>query len=51
MTDSDLLDFGVADGEAAECVAGVHLAALQRHHDVTVLLAVLRRPVLITLSL
>lgn len=46
-----LFDLGVSYKEAPQCVAGVHFGALQRHHDVAVLLAVLRRPVLVTFPL
>lgn len=46
-----LFDLGVSYKEPPQCVAGVHFGALQGHHDVAVLLAVLRRPVLVTFPL
>lgn len=46
-----LFHLGVPDGEAAHGVAGVDVCALQRDDDVAVLLAVLRRPVLIAFPL
>lgn len=46
-----LFDLGVPDEETPQGVAGVHFGAFQRHHDVAVLLAVLRGPVLVTLPL
>lgn len=46
-----LFNLSVPYKEAAQRVAGVHLGALQRHHDAPVLLAVLRGPVLVTLPL
>lgn len=46
-----LFHLRVPDCEAAHSVAGVNVCALQRDDDVAVLLAVLRRPVLIAFSL
>lgn len=46
-----LFHLGVPDGEAAQGVAGVDVCALERDDDVAVLLAVLRRPVLIAFPL
>lgn len=46
-----LFNFSVSYEEAAQGVAGVHFGAFQSHHDVSVLLAVLCWPVLVTLPL
>lgn len=46
-----LFNFSVPYKEMPQCVAGMHFGAFQRHHDVSVLLAVLCGPVLVTLPL
>ncbi len=46
-----LLYFGVSDGEDAECVARHYFGSLQSHHNITIFLAVLCRPVLVAFSL
>lgn len=46
-----LFNFSVPYVEVPQRVARVHLGAFQRHHDVPVLLAVLRGPVLVTFPL
>lgn len=51
IEDKYLFNFSVPYKEAAQGVAGVHLGAFQSHHDVSVLLAVLHWPVLVTLPL
>lgn len=46
-----LFNFSVSYKEAPQGVAGVHFGAFESHHDVSVLLAILRWPVLVTLPL
>ncbi len=46
-----LLYFGVSDREDAECVARHYFGSLHSHHNITIFLAVLCRPVLVAFSL
>lgn len=46
-----LFNLSVSYKETPQCIAGVHFGAFQRHNDVAILLAVLCRPVLVTLPL
>ena len=46
-----LFNFSVPYKKTPQCVAGVHFGAFQRHHNVSILLAVLHRPVLVTFPL
>lgn len=49
--DSYLLDFSVPYKKMTQCIAGMHFCAFQRHYNVSILLAVLRWPVLVTFPL
>lgn len=51
MKTAYLLYFGVSDSEDAECVARHYFGSLKRHHNITIFLTVLRRPVLVAFSL
>lgn len=51
MPFSYLFNFSVPYMKTPQCVAGVHFGAFQRHHNVSILLTVLHRPVLVTFPL